>query len=98
MLRGCQTGDNTVVMSRLARTALVAFFLVATHGCNDKKMNHNEPNPIASGTPANDPVSIHQRAITIDMHVDTVQRVLDENVDIEQQLSDGHFDAVRAKT
>lgn len=32
------------------------------------------------------------------MHADTVQRVLDEHVDIELQLSDGHFDAVRAKT
>jgi hypothetical protein len=49
-------------------------------------MNHNEPNTIA---PATDPLSIHQRAIAIDMHADTVQRVLDEDVDIEQQLSDG---------
>ncbi|HEX7772204.1 MAG TPA: dipeptidase, partial [Pyrinomonadaceae bacterium] len=40
---------------------------------------------------------IHQRAIAIDMHVDTAQRLLDEDVDIQQQLSDGHFDAVRAK-
>jgi membrane dipeptidase len=58
-------------------------------------MNHNEPN---TNTPATDPLSIHQRAIAIDMHADTVQRVLDEHVDIELQLSDGHFDAVRAKT
>ena len=31
------------------------------------------------------------------MHADTAQRLLDENVDIQQELSDGHFDAVRAK-
>jgi membrane dipeptidase len=31
------------------------------------------------------------------MHADTVQRVLDENVDLQKKLSDGHFDAVRAK-
>jgi membrane dipeptidase len=31
------------------------------------------------------------------MHADTVQRVLDENVDLQKQLSDGHLDAVRAK-
>jgi membrane dipeptidase len=31
------------------------------------------------------------------MHADTVQRVLDEHVDLQQQLGDGHFDAVRAK-
>jgi membrane dipeptidase len=75
---------------------LITFLLFAIIpvGCSDKKMNHNEANTSA---PATDPLSIHQRAIAIDMHVDTVQRVLDENVDIEQQLSDGHFDAVRAK-
>ncbi|HEX3186364.1 MAG TPA: dipeptidase [Pyrinomonadaceae bacterium] len=48
-------------------------------------------------TTNNDPLSIHQRAIAIDMHADTAQRLLDENVDIQQELSDGHFDAVRAK-
>jgi membrane dipeptidase len=44
-----------------------------------------------------DPLSIHQRAIAVDMHADTAQRLLDEQVDLQQQLSDGHFDAVRAK-
>ena len=44
-----------------------------------------------------DPLSIHYRAIAIDMHADTVQRVLDEHVDLQHQLPDGHFDAVRAK-
>lgn len=43
-------------------------------------------------------MSIHRRAIAIDMHADTAQRLLDEDVDIQQQLSDGHFDAVRART
>ncbi len=46
---------------------------------------------------SNDPMSIHQRAIAIDMHADTVQRVLDEDVDLQQELTDGHLDAVRAK-
>ena len=31
------------------------------------------------------------------MHADTVQRVLDEHVNLQDQLSDGHFDAVRAR-
>jgi membrane dipeptidase len=44
-----------------------------------------------------DPLSIHKGAIAIDMHADTVQRVLDEDVNLQDQLSDGHFDAVRAK-
>ena len=43
------------------------------------------------------PVSIHQRAIVVDMHADTVQRMIDEGADINQKLQDGHFDAVRAK-
>ena len=46
---------------------------------------------------ANDPLSIHRRAITVDMHADTVQRIIDEHVDINQQLADGHLDAVRAR-
>jgi membrane dipeptidase len=50
-----------------------------------------------STTETADPISIHQQAIAIDMHVDTAQRLLDEHVDIEHKLSDGHFDAVRAK-
>jgi len=48
-------------------------------------------------TTENNPVEIHRRAIAIDMHADTAQRLLDENVDLEKQLSDGHFDAVRAR-
>lgn len=42
-------------------------------------------------------MTIHQRAIVIDMHADTVQRVLDEHVDIAERLSDGHFDSIRAR-
>ncbi|HYY41613.1 MAG TPA: dipeptidase, partial [Pyrinomonadaceae bacterium] len=46
---------------------------------------------------ANDPLSIHQRAIVVDMHADTVQRMIDEGADINTRLPDGHFDAVRAR-
>ena len=60
-------------------------------------MNHKSENTYVAETTSADPMSIHQRAIAIDMHVDTAQRLLDEDVDIQQQLSDGHFDAVRAK-
>ncbi|HEX5966165.1 MAG TPA: dipeptidase [Pyrinomonadaceae bacterium] len=60
-------------------------------------MNQNKQSSPSTETTNNDPVSIHQRAIAIDMHADTAQRLLDENVDLQQQLSDGHFDAVRAK-
>jgi membrane dipeptidase len=80
-------------------TILTALFFLLTFptGCRDKTMNHNSQNTSVSETTTADPMSIHQRAIAIDMHVDTAQRLLDEDVDIQQQLSDGHFDAVRAK-
>src|SRR5258707_9858409 len=48
-------------------------------------------------TAPNDPLSIQRRAIVVDMHADTTQRLVDENVDLEHRLADGHFDAVRAK-
>jgi len=60
-------------------------------------MNQNNQTPTLSETTNTDPVSIHQRAIAIDMHADTAQRLLDEQVDLQQELSDGHFDAVRAR-
>ncbi len=41
--------------------------------------------------------AIHRRAIAIDMHADTTQRLVDENVDLTTRLADGHLDAVRAK-
>ena len=46
---------------------------------------------------ANDPRSIHDRAIVVDMHADTTQRLVDEAVDLQTRLNDGHLDAVRAK-
>ncbi len=45
----------------------------------------------------NDPRVIHNRAILIDMHADTVQRILDEGVDINERLADGHLDAARMR-
>jgi membrane dipeptidase len=44
-----------------------------------------------------DPLRVHRRAILVDMHADTVQRMIDEGADINQRLADGHLDAVRAQ-
>ncbi len=60
-------------------------------------MNSTSTNQTLTDTNGNDPVLIHRRAIAVDMHADTTQRLLDEQVDLERQLPDGHFDAVRAK-
>jgi membrane dipeptidase len=60
---------------------------------NPKSMNNTSENKADQ----NDPLAIHRRAIVIDMHADTTQRLVDENVDLAERLSDGHLDAVRAK-
>ncbi|HEX8846137.1 MAG TPA: dipeptidase [Pyrinomonadaceae bacterium] len=51
----------------------------------------------ANGSSASDTASIHRRAIIVDMHADTPQRMLDERLDINQRLGDGQFDAVRMR-
>jgi len=81
-----------------AYLVLSLVLLIVFPACkSDQNMNQNTQNSPLIETTNNDPLSIHQRAIAIDMHADTAQRLLDENVDIQQELSDGHFDAVRAK-
>jgi len=60
-------------------------------------MNSTSTNQTLTDINSTDPASIHRRAIAVDMHADTTQRLLDEQVDLEKQLPDGHFDAVRAK-
>ncbi|HEX8494914.1 MAG TPA: dipeptidase [Pyrinomonadaceae bacterium] len=51
----------------------------------------------SSANNANDPLVIHRRAISVDMHADTTQRLVDENLDISRELADGHLDVVRMK-
>jgi membrane dipeptidase len=79
---------------------LAVFLTVSDANCGGH-LNNNQPSANSSSSSqtaaASDPLSIHRRAIILDMHADTVQRVIDENVDINQRLGDGHLDAVRAK-
>jgi len=80
------------------RVVITSLLLLTFPACRPvSKMNQNNETPTLTETPNTDPVSIHQRAIAIDMHADTAQRLLDEQVDLQQELSDGHFDAVRAR-
>jgi membrane dipeptidase len=69
-------------------------------------MNEQTPNtntnaaadaPARAGAGAADPASVHREAILIDMHADTVQRMIDEGADISERLPDGHLDAARAR-
>src|SRR5687768_5453135 len=77
----------------------ITLFLIAAFlaGCHKITMNQDNKPAAVAHNPADDPLTIHQRAIAVDMHVDTIQRVLEEDVDLQQQLNDGHFDAVRAR-
>jgi len=72
-------------------------FSVFSIGCRQHSMTQPTQNQLDTTKNSNDPLAIHFRAIAIDMHADTVQRVLDEHVDLQQELKDGHLDAVRAK-
>lgn len=60
-------------------------------------MNQDNQSRSEARTTATDALSIHYRAIAIDMHADTAQRMLDEHVDLQTKLPDGHFDAPRAR-
>src|SRR5213075_3324433 len=71
---------------------LVLAQLLSCRSANKPMTNTSASSPVAT-----DPLSIHRRAIIVDMHADTTQRLVDENVDLQKQLADGHLDAVRAK-
>jgi membrane dipeptidase len=61
-------------------------------------MNKNkQPQSARLDKDLHDPISIHGRAIAVDMHADTTQRLVDESLDLEKELTDGHFDVARAK-
>jgi len=88
---------------RLAVSALagatVALIILASNCRKPVNIENRKPmtNTSQETSGANDPLAIHRRAIIIDMHADTTQRLVDEKVDLEQRLPDGHLDAVRAK-
>lgn len=64
---------------------------------NTKDNSNSTPMTNTSEKTAADPLTIHRRAIIVDMHADTAQRLVDEHIDLEQRLNDGHLDGVRAK-
>src|SRR5438105_4282686 len=70
-------------------------FLLQLLNCSHP--NNSMTNNSETTRPAGDPLSINRRAIVIDMHADTAQRLVDENVDLQSRLPDGQFDAVRAQ-
>ena len=78
---------------------LVVLLLPALFSTNCRMTEKTEPptRPALNVSGANDAIAIHRRALAIDMHADTAQRLVDEHVDLGQRLPDGHFDSVRAR-
>ncbi|HEV2882729.1 MAG TPA: dipeptidase [Pyrinomonadaceae bacterium] len=81
--------------------ALVALAVtLALEGCRMSQNSDAPTQPVAASQVKahdDDPRSMHARAILIDMHADTVQRMIDEGADINTRLTDGHLDAPRMK-
>lgn len=73
---------------------LLAGFL---NNCRMTEKTEAPPSPTQELSKTNDVIAIHRRALAIDMHADTAQRLVDEHVDLAQRLPDGHFDSVRAR-
>ena len=75
----------------------VALFIFMSN-CGEQRKTQNKSMTNTSETHSeSDPLSIQRRAIVVDMHADTTQRLVDEGVDLDQRLANGHLDAVRAK-
>jgi membrane dipeptidase len=81
--------------------AVVLLFSLISNNCRMTEQTQNTQNTTSPvNTPSDsssDPLSIHRRAISIDMHADTTQRMVDERLDINQRLADGQLDAVRMR-
>jgi membrane dipeptidase len=95
-LRSNKKGNQVVIPRRAFTLGLCALALISIANCRNST-KYVEPEKMTTQTSANDPGAIHQRAITVDMHADTAQRLVDENVDLNRRLADGHLDAVRAR-
>lgn len=84
----------------LPTLALAALAALALEGCRMPQNSNANTAPVAAQEARgddNDPRALHARAILIDMHADTVQRMIDEGADINTRLADGHLDAPRMK-
>ena len=93
---------QTTLRWLLATTATLITLLLVNCKMLEKTSDKSPAKPLSEPTKAsspsgNDPSEVHRRAIVIDLHADTTQRMLDEQVDLTKRLPDGHVDSVRAK-
>lgn len=83
----------------LVRSQVLLVLILSLLLVNNCRMSDNR-NRLSATQPhqnSDNPDAIHRAAIAVDMHADTPQRLLDEQVDLSQRLPDGHFDSVRAR-
>jgi membrane dipeptidase len=81
------------------RLKLTLLILIATFSiqCRMTEKPETSKTSTSPDSKSNDPLGVHRRAIAIDMHADTTQRMVDENVNLMDRLPDGHFDTPRAR-
>jgi membrane dipeptidase len=100
-------------MKRAAKVCMTAFAVFAAlasvlllESCRMSQNGQQTPTRAASpGTASDaadsargtDPRSVQRAAISIDMHADTVQFIIDEGADLSRRLTTTHLDAVRMK-
>jgi membrane dipeptidase len=70
---------------------------ILTIDCRMTDKTDKSPSTPRENSKLDNAIVIHRRAIAIDMHADTTQRLVDEKVDLQERLPDGHFDSVRAR-
>jgi membrane dipeptidase len=84
------------LFTRTFSAAILSLILLASCRMTEmnKLSNSNTPTNISEKP---DAATVHKRAIVVDMHTDTTQRLVDEDVHLDSRLPDGHFDSVRAQ-
>src|SRR6185503_18681169 len=73
---------------------VTSLVVVLSHGCTMFKTNEKTETPPPSESNQlrpDDALAIHRRAIAIDLHADSIQRAVDEGLDLGQLLPDGHL-------
>jgi membrane dipeptidase len=86
--------------TRLLPAISLLFFdlLIASCGLAEKPENKPTPSSRAEATASQSrSLALDRKAIEIDMHADTPQRLVDESTDLSLRLADGQLDSVRAK-
>jgi len=95
-----ESAYNEALLNRLVSNLFLWIVILLSLFANNCRMTPKTETQTPSteqSASVDDANAIHRRAIAIDMHADTPQRLLDEQVDLAQRLPDGHFDSVRAR-